>query len=40
MAEIRRSAYLDALADDDWDVEIAIPVDGQFDDAAPLQPAE
>jgi D-alanyl-D-alanine carboxypeptidase (penicillin-binding protein 5/6) len=40
LAEIRRAAYLDALADDDWDVEIAIPVQGQFDDVTPLQPAE
>jgi len=40
LAEIRRAAYLDALADDGWDVEMAIPVQGQFDDVAPLQPAE
>ncbi len=31
LAEIRRAAYLQALADDSWDVEMAIPVQGQFD---------
>jgi serine-type D-Ala-D-Ala carboxypeptidase (penicillin-binding protein 5/6) len=40
LAEIRRAAYRDAMADDDWDVEMAIPVPGQFDDVAPLQSAE
>lgn len=40
LAEIRRAAYFDALTDDDWDVEMAIPVQGQFDDVGPLQPAE
>jgi len=37
LAEIRRAAYLDALADDAWDIEMAIPVPGEFDDEAPLQ---
>ena len=31
LAEVRRQAYLDALTDDEWDVEIAIPVQGQFE---------
>jgi D-alanyl-D-alanine carboxypeptidase (penicillin-binding protein 5/6) len=35
MAEIRRQAYLEALDDDEWDVEIAIPVQGQFEELAP-----
>ena len=40
MAEIRRQAYLVALNDDDWDVEIAIPVQGQFEELAPLPLAD
>jgi len=40
LAEIRRAAYLDALADDAWDIEMAIPVADEFDHAAPFQPAE
>ena len=40
LAEIRRAAYLEALDDDDWDVEIAIPVQGQFDELAPSPTAE
>jgi len=39
LAEIRRQAYLEAL-DDDWDVEIAIPVQGQFEELAPLPSVE
>jgi D-alanyl-D-alanine carboxypeptidase (penicillin-binding protein 5/6) len=40
MAELRRAAYLAALEDDSWDIEMAIPVQGQFDTAAPLPTAE
>ena len=40
LAEIRRQAYLVALNDDDWDVEIAIPVQGQFEELAPLPLAD
>ena len=40
LAEIRRAAYLDALTDDSWDVEMAVPVQGQFDDVGPFQTAE
>jgi serine-type D-Ala-D-Ala carboxypeptidase (penicillin-binding protein 5/6) len=40
LAEIRRTAYLEALDDDDWDVEIAIPVQGQFEELAPSPAAE
>jgi serine-type D-Ala-D-Ala carboxypeptidase (penicillin-binding protein 5/6) len=40
MAEMRRAAYLAALNDDSWDVEMAIPVQGQFDTLAPLPTAE
>ena len=40
LAEIRRAAYLEALTDDSWDVEMAVPVQGQFDELAPLQPTE
>jgi serine-type D-Ala-D-Ala carboxypeptidase (penicillin-binding protein 5/6) len=40
LAEIRRAAYRNALVDDDWDVEMAVPVQGQFDEVTPLQPAE
>jgi serine-type D-Ala-D-Ala carboxypeptidase (penicillin-binding protein 5/6) len=32
LAELRRQAYFDALTDDDWDVELAIPVQGQFEE--------
>jgi D-alanyl-D-alanine carboxypeptidase (penicillin-binding protein 5/6) len=40
LAELRRSAYLDALSDDSWDVEMAVPVQGQFDAAFPLPTVE
>jgi D-alanyl-D-alanine carboxypeptidase (penicillin-binding protein 5/6) len=40
LAEIRRTAYLAALTDDSWDVEMAIPVQGQFDTLEPLPNAE
>jgi serine-type D-Ala-D-Ala carboxypeptidase (penicillin-binding protein 5/6) len=40
LAEIRRTAYEAALIDDAWDVEIAIPVQGQFDALEPLPTAE
>ncbi|HVW33674.1 MAG TPA: hypothetical protein VHL53_14135 [Acidimicrobiia bacterium] len=40
LAEIRRAAYLEALNDDDWDIEIAIPVQGQFEEIAPLRRSE
>jgi len=40
LAEIRRAAYLAALTDDSWDVEMAIPVQGQFDALAPLPTSE
>ena len=40
LAEIRRAAYLQALADDSWDVEMAIPVQGQFDALTPLPAPE
>jgi D-alanyl-D-alanine carboxypeptidase len=40
LAEIRRAAYLDALTDDSWDVEMAVPVQGEFDELAPFQPTE
>jgi len=40
LAEIRRAAYETALIDDSWDVEIAIPVQGQFDALEPLPTAE
>jgi len=40
MAELRREAYLEALTDDTWDVEMAVPVQGQFDALAPLPSAE
>ncbi len=40
LAEIRRAAYLAALTDDSWDVEMAIPVQGQFDTVAPLRTPE
>jgi len=40
LAEIRRAAYLAAITDDSWDVEMAIPVQGQFDTLEPLPAAE
>jgi D-alanyl-D-alanine carboxypeptidase (penicillin-binding protein 5/6) len=40
LAEIRRTAYLEALDDDSWDVEMAIPVQGQLDELAPLPTGE
>ena len=40
LAEIRRAAYLAALTDDSWDVEMAVPVQGQFDALAPLPTGE
>ena len=36
MAEMRRAAYLEALTDDSWDIEMAVPVQGQFEALAPL----
>jgi D-alanyl-D-alanine carboxypeptidase (penicillin-binding protein 5/6) len=40
MAEMRRAAYLEALTDDTWDVEMAVPVQGQFDTLEPLPVSE
>jgi D-alanyl-D-alanine carboxypeptidase (penicillin-binding protein 5/6) len=40
LAELRRAAYLAAVNDDSWDVEMAIPVQHQFDSMAPAQTAE
>jgi D-alanyl-D-alanine carboxypeptidase (penicillin-binding protein 5/6) len=40
LAEMRRVAYLEALTDDNWDVEMAVPVQGQFDPLTPLQTSE
>jgi hypothetical protein len=40
LRELRRQAYIEALDDDDWDVEIAIPVQGQFEELAPSPVAE
>ncbi|HYH50503.1 MAG TPA: D-alanyl-D-alanine carboxypeptidase [Acidimicrobiia bacterium] len=40
MAEMRRAAYLAALDDDAWDIEMAIPVQGQFEPLAPLPTPE
>jgi D-alanyl-D-alanine carboxypeptidase (penicillin-binding protein 5/6) len=40
LAELRRTAYLEALTDDTWDVEMAVPVQGQFDALTPLPAAE
>ena len=40
LAEMRRAVYLAALNDDDWDVEMAIPVQGQFDELAPVPSGE
>jgi serine-type D-Ala-D-Ala carboxypeptidase (penicillin-binding protein 5/6) len=40
MAAMRRAAYLDALTDDSWDIEMAVPVQGQFEALAPLPVSE
>jgi D-alanyl-D-alanine carboxypeptidase len=40
LAALRRSAYLEALEDDTWDVEMAIPVQGQFEVLAPFPASE
>jgi hypothetical protein len=40
LAEMRRTAYLEALTDDSWDVEMAVPVQGQFETLAPLPTAD
>jgi D-alanyl-D-alanine carboxypeptidase (penicillin-binding protein 5/6) len=40
LAEIRRAAYQAALIDDSWDVEMAIPVQGQFDALEPIPTPE
>src|SRR5438132_5917068 len=40
LAELRRTAYLDALTDDSWDVEMAVPVQGQLEELTPLPAAE
>ena len=40
LAEVRRAAYQAAIIDDTWDVEMAIPVQGQFDALAPLPTSE
>ena len=40
MAEMRRAAYQAALNDDSWDIEMAVPVPGQFDTVAPLPAPE
>jgi D-alanyl-D-alanine carboxypeptidase (penicillin-binding protein 5/6) len=40
MAEMRRAAYLAALEDDSWDIEMAVPVQGQFDTLEPLPTLE
>jgi D-alanyl-D-alanine carboxypeptidase (penicillin-binding protein 5/6) len=40
LAELRRTAYLNALTDDSWDVEMAVPVQGQLDELSPLPAAE
>jgi D-alanyl-D-alanine carboxypeptidase (penicillin-binding protein 5/6) len=40
LAEIRRAAYVAALTDDSWDVEMAIPVQGQFDALEAIPTAE
>lgn len=39
-AAMRRAAYLEALADDSWDIEMAVPVQGQFETVAPLPVSE
>ncbi len=40
LAAARRAAYLEALADDSWDIEMAVPVQGQFEALAPLPAGE
>ena len=40
LAAMRRAAYLEALTDDSWDVEMAIPVQGQFEALAPVPTVE
>jgi D-alanyl-D-alanine carboxypeptidase (penicillin-binding protein 5/6) len=40
LAEIRRTAYLEALSDDSWDIEMAIPIQGQFDNLNPIPTPE
>lgn len=40
MAEMRRAAYLAALSDDSWDIEMAVPVHGQFDSLTPVSTSE
>ncbi|MCA1846656.1 MAG: D-alanyl-D-alanine carboxypeptidase [Actinobacteria bacterium] len=40
LAELRRAAYLAALEDDGGDIEMAIPVQGQFDTLAPAPTLE
>ena len=40
LAELRRAAYLAALNDDTWDVEMAVPVQGQFETLTSLPSAE
>ena len=40
LAEMRRAAYLAALEDDSWDIEMAVPVQGQFDALDPLPTPE
>jgi D-alanyl-D-alanine carboxypeptidase len=40
LAELRRTAYLEALTDDSWDIEMAVPVHGQLDELTPLPAAE
>jgi D-alanyl-D-alanine carboxypeptidase (penicillin-binding protein 5/6) len=40
LAAMRRAAYLEALTDDSWDIEMAVPVQGQFEALAPLPAGE
>jgi glycine/D-amino acid oxidase-like deaminating enzyme len=40
LAEMRRRAYLEALTDDGWDIEMAVPVAGEFDSLTPLPALE
>jgi D-alanyl-D-alanine carboxypeptidase (penicillin-binding protein 5/6) len=40
LAAMRRAAYIEALADDSWDIEMAVPVQGQFETLAPLPVSE
>jgi D-alanyl-D-alanine carboxypeptidase len=40
LAELRRAAYRAALSDDDWDVEMAIPVQAQFETLTPAPAPE